>query len=151
MGTSLYWFQFLTGSIMKSHPDLRNCQHFGQLQSQWVEARGGPRIPAVTLKWTFSSVQSLSHVWLFATPWIALGLPKYTPMATLALIFPRRWKKEFPGKVIAVDTLFAKITFCRFYDISWYLFICLKPHSLLTSLSLLSVFSYWDSALWRDD
>lgn len=92
--------------------------------SGW-KPEGGPRIPAVTLKWT-------------------LGLPKYTPMATLALILPRRWKKEFPGKVIALDTLFAKITICRFYDISWYLFICLKPHSLQTSLSLFSVFSYWD-------
>ena len=40
----------------------------GRLQSMWSQRLGNHWAPV-----QFSSVQSLSHVWLFATPWITAG------------------------------------------------------------------------------
>lgn len=109
------------------HLELRNCQHLGQLQGPV----GGRQRRA-------QNSHSLLNI-------------NIKQWQRQPVFIPGGGRRSFQGRLQLFLLSLPRSQLAGFYEISQYLFICLKPLSLLTSLPLLSAFSYWDQALWSDD
>ena len=61
-----YWWTFLQGKDKDTDVENELTE-----PREWGEGEGGPNWKSLTDIYILSSFQFLSHVWLFATPWIA--------------------------------------------------------------------------------